>query len=184
MLGGLTLADFLRLQAADGEQQDEGRSAILVFLSGGPAHQDTFDLKPDAPAEYRGQFRPMDTSAPGVRICEHLPKLAQRSIATHTEGPLDRVARAHLVRHGADAANPRGDVRRFGRRPTAQHRFKQPGRLEDAELNVDDPFPFELNHQRTLALDAGKLANGDHPGPASPVRHVAPPPSGRAPPPH
>lgn len=71
----LSLGDFLRLQAADGVS-DSGRSAVLVFLGGGPAHQDTFDLKPDAPEEYRGQFRPIRTSVPGMEICEHLPKLA------------------------------------------------------------------------------------------------------------
>ncbi|MEY3458290.1 MAG: hypothetical protein RL215_1447, partial [Planctomycetota bacterium] len=56
---------------------DPGRSAILVFLGGGPAHQDTFDLKPAAPPEYRGQFSPIATNVPGIEICEHLPKLAR-----------------------------------------------------------------------------------------------------------
>jgi hypothetical protein len=56
---------------------DPGRSAILVFLGGGPAHQDTFDLKPAAPPEYRGQFSPVATNVPGIEICEHLPKLAR-----------------------------------------------------------------------------------------------------------
>jgi hypothetical protein len=73
----LSLGQLLRTEAATGQRSD--RSAILVFLGGGPAHQDTFDLKPQAPADYRGQFRPVPTSAPGVEICEHLPKLAQRA---------------------------------------------------------------------------------------------------------
>lgn len=72
----LALGDYLRLNAAEGTA-DSGRSAILVFLGGGPSHQDTFDLKPDAPEEYRGQFRPISTAVPGVQICEHLPKLAR-----------------------------------------------------------------------------------------------------------
>jgi hypothetical protein len=74
----LSLSQFLRAQDAGGVR-DSGRSAILVFLGGGPSHQDTFDLKPDAPAEYRGQFSPVRTSVPGVEICEHLPKLASRA---------------------------------------------------------------------------------------------------------
>lgn len=73
----LSLGDFFRLNAAE-ERPDTGRSAVLVFLGGGPAHQDTFDLKPQAPEEYRGEFSPIRTAIPGIEICEHLPKLARR----------------------------------------------------------------------------------------------------------
>ncbi len=55
------------------------RSTILFFLCGGASHVDTWDMKPDAPAEYRGPFRPVATSAPGVRLCEHLPMLARQA---------------------------------------------------------------------------------------------------------
>jgi hypothetical protein len=54
------------------------KSVLFLFLFGGPSHLDTFDPKPEAPDECRGEFRPIDTSVPGVRICEHLPQLAQR----------------------------------------------------------------------------------------------------------
>ena len=74
-VGGLNLASYLRMVHAAPEAKT--KSAIFVFLGGGPTHMDTFDLKPDAPAEFRGEFNPIDTNAPGVRICEHLPKLAQ-----------------------------------------------------------------------------------------------------------
>ena len=74
----LSLSNYLRLNAAQGTI-DAGRSAVLVFLSGGPSHQDTFDLKPEAPEEYRGEFRPIRTCAPGVEICEHMPLLARRA---------------------------------------------------------------------------------------------------------
>lgn len=53
----------------------KARSTILFFLCGGASHVDTWDLKPDAPAEYRGPFQPIHTSSPGVRLCEHLPRL-------------------------------------------------------------------------------------------------------------
>src|SRR5690349_2402076 len=53
------------------------RTIIFFSLYGGPAHQDTFDLKPDAPAAIRGAFAPIATAVPGVRICEHLPRLAR-----------------------------------------------------------------------------------------------------------
>ncbi len=74
--GGLTLAKGLELQAA-GKADGGLRSAIFVFLEGGPSHQDTFDLKPEAPAEFRGEFRPIDTSVAGVQICEQMPMLAR-----------------------------------------------------------------------------------------------------------
>ena len=52
-------------------------SAIFINLAGGPTHMDTFDLKPDAPAEFRGEFNPIATNVSGIEICEHLPKLAK-----------------------------------------------------------------------------------------------------------
>jgi len=55
------------------------RSTILFFLCGGPSHIDTWDLKPEAPAEIRGEFHPIETAAPGVRLCEHLPLLARQA---------------------------------------------------------------------------------------------------------
>ncbi len=73
-LGGLWHAQAARPTSTEGRPIE---SCILVFLYGGPSHIDTFDPKPDAPAEVRGEFKPISTSAPGVRICEHLPRLAK-----------------------------------------------------------------------------------------------------------
>ncbi len=75
-LGGLSLVDQLRAQAL-ANTSASARHCIFVFLNGGPAHLDTFDMKPDAPVEIRGPYRPIATSAPGVRITEKLPLLAQ-----------------------------------------------------------------------------------------------------------
>jgi hypothetical protein len=74
---GLSLAGYLRLAAAGEVRGARAKSAIFINLGGGPSHLDTFDLKPDAPTEYRGEFSPIDTNVPGVRICEHLPQLAR-----------------------------------------------------------------------------------------------------------
>src|SRR5436189_6424850 len=74
---GLTLANYLRLAHANQVQPAGARSAIFVFLGGGPTHLDTFDMMPDAPAEIRGEFRPIATNVNGIRICEHLPNLAR-----------------------------------------------------------------------------------------------------------
>src|SRR5689334_21289722 len=77
LFAGLTLPQLL--QAAEerkGRPQGRARSVILFNLLGGPSHQDMFDLKPDAPAEIRGEFKPIATSLPGVQVCEHLPRTA------------------------------------------------------------------------------------------------------------
>ena len=74
---GLSLAQFLRLAAAGEVRRPRATSAVFVFLGGGPSHLDTFDPKPDAPADIRGEFGPIDTNVPGVRVCEHLPALAR-----------------------------------------------------------------------------------------------------------
>ncbi len=75
-LAGLSLADTLRLQAAPNSAR-EPRSVILFWLSGGPSQIDTWDPKPDAPAEIRGPYRTIPTTLPGVRVCEHLPLQAR-----------------------------------------------------------------------------------------------------------
>jgi uncharacterized protein (DUF1501 family) len=77
-LGGLTLADLLRLQAQSAARPKSGpKSIIMVYLHGGPSHIDMFDMKPDAPADYRGLFKPIQTRVPGMDICELLPLHAQ-----------------------------------------------------------------------------------------------------------
>src|SRR5437588_7647290 len=73
-LGGLTLPQLLRADEQSGRRSQ--RSVIMVYLSGGLAHQDTFDLKPNAPAEVRGDFKPIPTKVPGIQIGELLPRLA------------------------------------------------------------------------------------------------------------
>ena len=74
-LFGLTLPRLLHAAAAPAGATAD--ACILVFLDGGPSHLDTWDMKPDAPAEIRGEFKPIVTSLPGVRLSEHLPKLAR-----------------------------------------------------------------------------------------------------------
>ncbi|HEY0982093.1 MULTISPECIES: DUF1501 domain-containing protein [unclassified Schlesneria] len=79
---GLTSVLGRRAQAAPASQTEAGRSPksiIIVFLTGACSHHDTFDMKPDAPAEIRGEFRPIATTVPGYSICEHLPLLAARA---------------------------------------------------------------------------------------------------------
>ncbi|MEX0676778.1 MAG: DUF1501 domain-containing protein [Pirellulales bacterium] len=75
-VGGLSLADLLRLNSRAGEPT-AGKSIIMVYLHGGPSHLDMYDMKPAAPAEYRGEFRPIDTNVPGIQVCELMPRQAR-----------------------------------------------------------------------------------------------------------
>jgi hypothetical protein len=75
-VAGLTLAQLLKAEAASGIRSSQ-KSVILIYLVGGPPHQDMFDLKPDAPKEIAGPWRPIATNIPGIRICEAFPQLAR-----------------------------------------------------------------------------------------------------------
>src|SRR5438132_3798929 len=80
-LFGATLADLFRLEAQAGPAKRLGKAKAVVFIfqSGGPSQHETWDPKPDAPAEIRGEYGTIGTRLPGFRICEYLPKLAQRT---------------------------------------------------------------------------------------------------------
>lgn len=75
-LGGLTLSDVLRAEQSSNAGSPQ-KSIIMIYMAGAPSHQDMYDLKMDAPAEIRGEFQPIDTNVPGIRICEHMPRLAK-----------------------------------------------------------------------------------------------------------
>ncbi|MFT4638549.1 MAG: hypothetical protein ACI8T1_001870 [Verrucomicrobiales bacterium] len=75
-LAGFALPDVLRAEASQGRQAGE-KAIIMIFLPGGPPHQDMFDLKMDAPSEIRGEFSPISTNVPGIQICEHFPRMAK-----------------------------------------------------------------------------------------------------------
>ncbi len=75
-LTGLTLADLLRLRAEAGTTGSP-RAVIMVCLAGGPSHIDMYDLKPDAPTDFRGDFKPIRTNTPGFDVCELFPMQAQ-----------------------------------------------------------------------------------------------------------
>ncbi len=75
-IGGLSLPNLLRLRAQAGSTVNR-KSVILIWQAGGPSHLDMYDLKPDAPAEFRGEFRPIATNVPGIDVSEHLPLQAR-----------------------------------------------------------------------------------------------------------
>ena len=78
-LGGVSLSHLCQLDALAGEPSPTDRSVVMIYLPGGPTQHETFDPKPNAPAEIRGSFAPIATRVPGVHFCELLPKLAQMS---------------------------------------------------------------------------------------------------------
>src|SRR5690242_3001857 len=75
---GLSLTGLLHARAVARPIESLGlpplKACVIVFYYGGPSHLDTYDPKPDAPAELRGEFKPISTSVPGTFVCEHLPK--------------------------------------------------------------------------------------------------------------
>jgi uncharacterized protein (DUF1501 family) len=102
MAGGVSLLGAGLASAAPKPRSNRkvAKSTIMIWLSGGASHIDTWDMKPDIPVEYRGIFRPMPTSAPGILLCEHLPHLARqahhlaivRSLGDHGRGTGDHHA--------------------------------------------------------------------------------------------
>src|SRR4051794_36957423 len=120
---GLGLPLLLRAReasAASGRpdgSRGKARSCILLFMWGGPAHQDTWDPKPGAPAEYRGEFKPIPTTVPGLQVCEHLPRLARHAdklavIRSMTHGDVDHTSGTHHLLTGRGVPRrgaPRGE---------------------------------------------------------------------------
>src|SRR5438552_1208333 len=119
-IGGLSLGalcagvspTLAQLVASEANGADRDFSVILFWANGGPSHLETFDLKPGAPAEIRGPFRPTRTNVPGIDICEHFPRLARmadkytilRSLH-HERGEHSGGTHRFLTGHSSVAAN-------------------------------------------------------------------------------
>src|SRR5688572_6508080 len=77
-LCGVTLLDVLRAQAqAAGAPTPKAKQIIVVWMAGGPPHTDMFDMKPESPSDYKGEFKPIDSNLPGLQVCELMPRLAK-----------------------------------------------------------------------------------------------------------
>jgi hypothetical protein len=116
-LMGLQLPGLLHAETKARARRGKARGCILIFLAGGPSHLDMWDLKPAAPPEIRGEFKPIATSVPGVQVCEHLPKLArQMHHASLIRSAHHSVFNAHWVATNyALTGEDRGDNARFFR---------------------------------------------------------------------
>jgi hypothetical protein len=97
-LGGLAASGLTlpRLLAAGRPAKARAKSCLLIFMEGGPSHIDLWDMKPDAPAEVRGEFKPVRTTVPGVHVCEHLPRFARQ---------MHHVAQVRSMRHSVTDHN-------------------------------------------------------------------------------
>ncbi len=119
---GLLGVGAAQADAPAGRSFGRAKSCILVYLFGGPSHIDIWDMKPDAPPEIRGEFKPIATNVPGVRITEHLPRLSRLA---------DQYALIRSLAHGDNAHGSAGHTMLTGRRPRA---------LGEVGPNADD-FP-------------------------------------------
>jgi uncharacterized protein (DUF1501 family) len=125
---GLSLPGYLRYAqaaAAGGKTVDKG--AIFIYLGGGQTHLDTWDLKPDAPEEFRGQFKPIQTNAPGVAISEHLPEMAKQA---------DKFAIVRSVAHNLAAHAPGQMFLRTGNRPLPSLQYPGYGSVVTKEYSA------------------------------------------------
>jgi hypothetical protein len=129
---GLSLPKYLALADTGAVAPGKAKAAIFVRLGGGPSHMDTFDLKPDAPDTHRGEFKEIATNVPGMRICEHLPKLAQCA---------DKFAILRGVSHTL-AAHELGTLyMTTGNRPLPSLQFPTYGSVVSREKGADPELP-------------------------------------------
>src|SRR6516165_4957568 len=167
---GLSLPQMLRLRAAEPAANRKVTNCILLWMQGGPSHIDTFDPKPDAPAEIRGEFKTIPTTLPGVRVAEHLPRLAKLTadygiIRGHDPKNGSHGVADHLMMSGRPF-NPALPFPCFGS-VVAKERgyvdgmlpFVQLGRNIDRRFNggvagfLGDQFnPFEVNEDPSAAV--------------------------------
>ncbi len=140
---GLNLPELLHLEAAQAERASARlprkrlQSCIFLFYYGGPSHQDTWDMKPDAPREVRGEFGPIATAAPGLRISEHLPRLARVA---------DRLAIVRSMYHRMTNHNAAAVEALCGRTPLKG----------DLEFLAGDPTDFPCYGSALTYLSPGK----------------------------
>ena len=128
---GLGLSDYLSLAKA-GSVAGKAKAAVYVRLAGGPSHMDTFDMKPDAPDTHRGEFKEISTNVPGIRISEHLPKLARCA---------DKYAILRGVSHTLAAHRLGAEYLMTGNRPLPSLKYPTYGAVISKELGGPRDIP-------------------------------------------
>ena len=153
-LAGLSLVDALQAEATGTRKNAKAQSVILVWLSGGPATIDMWDLKPDAPEEIRGEFQPIETSAKGVQISEHLPKMAK---------VMDRCAIVRSVHHGLPAHGPGARYVTSGNLPSPAVEYPSLGALTSKLLLPRKGVPAYVAIGNNRGAGSGYLGASHNP---------------------
>ena len=177
-IGGLTLADLLRLRASGAQSpQASGKSVIMIYLCGAPPHMDMYDMKPEAPMEYRGEFAPIPTNVPGFDLCELMPlqakiadKLAvvrnMRVLATDTHMPEELLSGFPLGPQGGPASLKPGIRPTFGSVVSKLQRENGSHLPPYVQLGMEK---MPHGYQRPLGLEPAFLGIGHQPfNPTSP----------------
>jgi hypothetical protein len=156
-MGGLALPQLLHAEAQSGIRKSH-KAVIMIYLPGGPPHQDTFDLKLDAPSEIRGEFKPIPTNVSGIQVCEHLPLMARM---------MDKFT---VIRSMADAVDDHSDFMCLtGRRKNNQPPGGWPsfGACVSKVLGASDPgvpafigLEPRMQHRPYNAANAGYVGVG------------------------
>jgi hypothetical protein len=160
---GLGLADLL---ASEAPAKPAAKSVILLFMWGGPSHLDTWDPKPDAPAEVRGEFRPIPTTVPGLRISEHFPRLAKLAhkyavVRSMTHDDPAHLSPVHHLMTGRVAPVPKSDAAPATRNDSP-HLGAMLAKFRPAAAGV--PTCVQLPWQVSHPAAPGGTAPGQHAG--------------------
>lgn len=156
--GGLTMADWSQARDAGIAAGDRPRKAVIqVWLAGGPSHIDMYDLKPSAPIEYRGEFRPISTNVSGINISEHLPRQAQI---------MDKLSIVRSVYHTNAGHGMGSQWMLTGWQPTIEvnnNIFPACGSVVSNLLGANDPdLPAYVNLPRSLGLGKAAYLGASH----------------------
>jgi hypothetical protein len=163
LLGGLSLPWLLELQAkAATPKPAKATACIFIFLEGGPSHIDMWDLKPAAPAEIRGPYKPISTSVPGTLICEHLPlcaKIAHKYtiVRSHSHNDNGHNTGYHYVMTGYKADFPDGNTR-----VPNNHLFPSIGSIVSRELGPKTTLPPYINMPHMMAGGGPGFYGSEH----------------------
>ena len=159
---GLALPQFLQMRAAvaaAGGTSPKADACILLWLSGGPSHVDTFDPKPDAPAEFRGEFKAIETNVPGIQISEHLPLTAKQ---------MDKIALVRTLTSNIAAHQQATQYLLTGYRPLPTLEYPVYGSVVSKELGPRAAMPpFVSIPGATRGTGAGFIGNAYNPFPVA-----------------
>lgn len=129
---GLTLPEFLALRSASAAAAPKAEAVILLWCSGGPSHLDSFDPKPDAPSEFRGEFRAISTNVDGIQLSEHLPRTAQVA---------DKIAIVRSLTSNIAAHEQASQYLMTGYKPLPTLQYPSYGSVVSKELGVRNAVP-------------------------------------------